>query len=154
MKHLSERQEQVEEKPDINHFNIGSFGQSIGDAYEPRNIGLQGNIMLFGLHSCQNQHNCQVHSNNSLKEERLEVYRDMAHNVEKHCWYIHGEHIAEESAAKHNKDPYALPFVRPLDRGEVLHHRLPNKILCQLHWAVVVKRTSFKSNKSTGGDIE
>ena len=53
-----ERLDQVEEQPDIDHFDVGSLRQVLADADE---------------HRGEDQHHCHVQRNHGLKEEFFEV---------------------------------------------------------------------------------
>ena len=55
---------------------------------------------LSNSHCGQHQHHSQINSDDSFKEERLEIHSYMAHKVEEYGGNIDGQDVAEDSSAK------------------------------------------------------
>ena len=59
------------------HQDEGGIGKSIPDGRK-----ISRDPRVEGLHCCENKHDGQIDCNDGLKEERLEVDSDVAHQVE------------------------------------------------------------------------
>ena len=93
MNHLGEGNQLAENKPDVNHFEVGGEGQLLHHAREDRR---------------HHQHVRQVHRQGSLKEEGLEEGGGKGDHHEEDGGQVGAHHLTQDLSPQHNGHTYSL----------------------------------------------
>ena len=106
MAYLDEGNAHAKDEPDIDHFDVRRFWKGIWNTNIPTItlIIIWYTFTSENLHCCQNQHNCEIHSDYRLKKEPLKEHRRMAHDVQKYGGKKNSEKNAQESSPEDNID--------------------------------------------------
>ncbi len=90
-----------ENKPNIDHLDIGGRWKRLGDADKQ---------------SGQDKEGCQVHRDNSLEKEGLEEVGGVHNEEDEDCWEVGGQDLIDNPPVHHQLEINALTRVRGVSR--------------------------------------